>query len=354
MTPDFWEGKRVFLTGHTGFKGSWLALWLVHWGAHVHGFSLDAPSTPNLHALAHVAEGMESVHGDIRDYGALYAAMEAARPEIVFHMAAQSLVRPSYSDPVGTYATNVMGTVHVLEAVRHLGGIRAVVNVTSDKCYENRECVWGYRENEAFGGYDPYSSSKGAAELVTAAYRSSYFGAKGASDQGVALASVRAGNVVGGGDFARDRLVPDILRAFIDGRPAVLRNPKAVRPWQHVLEPLGGYLTLAERLWEEGEAFAEGWNFGPADEDARPVEWLAERLSAKWGDGASWQIDSGQHPHEANYLKLDCSKARARLGWHGRWNLEQALDKIVAWYRAYERGDDVRSVVLEQIEDYCA
>jgi CDP-glucose 4,6-dehydratase len=350
MKPSFWQGRRIFITGHTGFKGSWLSLWLQSVGADVTGYALRPVTTPALFDVAQIHSGMHSVIGDIRDAAALTSAVRAAAPEVVFHMAAQPLVRYSYAQPVETYSTNVMGTVHLLEAVRACESVRAVVNVTSDKCYENREWVWGYRENEPMGGYDPYSNSKGCAELVTAAYRNSYFGAQ----SGVSLASARAGNVIGGGDWAADRLIPDILRS-IEQRVAVrIRNPGAIRPWQHVLEPLSGYLTLAEHLLTDGPAFAEGWNFGPEDADAKPVEWIVDRLTALWGAGASWQLDRDSHVHEATYLKLDCSKAAARLGWRPRWHLPHALEQIVAWQRAYLNGSDMRAVMLEQIDEYQA
>ncbi len=348
----FWSGKKVFVTGHTGFKGSWLCLWLQQLGAEVTGFALNPPSQPSLFEVAQVAQGMQSITGDIRDGAALARAMQVANPDIVIHMAAQALVRYSYVEPVETYATNVMGTVHLLEAVRKTPTVRAVVNVTSDKCYENREWAWGYRENEAMGGYDPYSSSKGCAELVTAAYRNSYFNTHDFARHGVALASARAGNVIGGGDWAEDRLIPDILRAIGEGKPVNIRNPHAIRPWQHVLEPLSGYLLLAQNLYQEGTAYAEGWNFGPSDEDAKPVQWIVEQLTRQWGEGASWVLDGGDHPHEAHYLKLDCSKARARLHWHPRWRLDEALDNIVAWHRAFENKQDMRAVSLAQISDF--
>lgn len=352
MTPEFWRGKRVLVTGHTGFKGSWLSLWLQKLGASVTGYALTPPTNPSLFDAAHVAQGMTSLTGDITDLPCLLKAMSDARPDIVIHMAAQSLVRLSYDQPVQTYATNVMGTVNVLEAIRQNGGVKAVVSVTTDKCYENREWAWGYRENEAMGGYDPYSSSKGCAELVTSAYRSSYFNADAYARHGVAVASARAGNVIGGGDWALDRLIPDMVAAFEAGRPALIRNPHAVRPWQHVLEPLSAYLTLAERLYEDGPAFGESWNFGPLDDDARPVEWIAERLTRQWGNSASWTTDGGQHPHEAHYLKLDISKARSRLHWSPVLRLETALDMIVDWSRQRQAGVATRTVTLEQITTY--
>ena len=347
MVTDFWKGKKVLVTGHTGFKGSWLCLWLQSLGADVVGYALAPPSNPSLFEEAKVAQGMVSLYGDIRDLGQMQEAIAAHRPEIVIHMAAQSLVRHSYLNPVETYATNVMGTVNVLEAVRQTASVRAAVIVTSDKCYENREWDWGYRENEAMGGYDPYSNSKGCAELVTSAYRQSFF-----RDGSAAVASARAGNVIGGGDWAADRLVPDMVRAIADRRPVSIRNPHAIRPWQHVLEPLSGYLLLAQKLCEDGTACAEGWNFGPRDEDAREVQWIVDQFTGLWGDGASWILDGAEHPHEARYLKLDCSKARNRLSWQPRWSLGQALEHIAAWHKAHLRGENMREFSLKQILEY--
>ncbi|WP_226941194.1 CDP-glucose 4,6-dehydratase [Janthinobacterium violaceinigrum] len=352
MNAAFWAGKRVFLTGHTGFKGGWLSLWLQQLGAEVTGYALEAPTVPSLFEVANVARGMRSVIGDVRDGDAVKRAMAVARPEIVIHMAAQPLVRYSYVNPVETYATNVMGVVNLLEAVRATPGVRAVVNVTSDKCYENREWPWGYRENEAMGGYDPYSNSKGCAELVTAGYRSSFFNAEKYSEHGIALGSGRAGNVIGGGDWALDRLIPDMLRAIGASEPVMIRNPHAIRPWQHVLEPLSGYLTLAEKLYLEGPLHAEGWNFGPHDTDAKPVEWIIERMTQEWGAGASWLLDGQDHPHEATYLKLDCSKARGQLGWYPRWDIGETITKIVEWHKACDQGADMREMTLAQITTY--
>jgi CDP-glucose 4,6-dehydratase len=336
VNPLFWKGKRVLLTGHTGFKGSWLSLWLQSMDAQVLGYALIPPTNPSLFEVAVVGEGMTSIIADIRDLPKLRAVFAEHKPEIVFHMAAQPLVRYSYIEPVETYSTNVMGTVNVLEAVRGTGSVKAVVNITSDKCYENREWAWGYRENEAMGGYDPYSNSKGCAELVTAAYRNSYFHPDKYKEHGVALASGRAGNVIGGGDWAEDRLIPDIMRAITQGKPVNIRNPHAIRPWQHVLEPLSGYLLLAQKLYEEGASYAEGWNFGPNNEDAKPVQWIVEGLTKSWGEDASWVLDGGDHPHEAHYLKLDCSKAKMRLCWQPRWHLDETLGKIVTWHKAYQ------------------
>lgn len=352
VSPSFWADRVVLLTGHTGFKGSWLSLWLQAMGAKVIGYALAAPTNPGLFDAANVAEGMVSIESDIRDFAALSAVFEKYQPEIVIHMAAQPLVRYSYANPIETYSTNVMGTVHLLEAARLTSSVRAIVNVTSDKCYENREWVWGYRENEAMGGYDPYSNSKGCAELVASAYRSSYFNPDNFTDHRVALASARAGNVIGGGDWAEDRLIPDIMRAITQGKPVNIRNPDAIRPWQHVLEPLSGYLLLAQKLYEEGAAYAEGWNFGPNDEDAKPVQWIVDSLTKSWGEDASWVLDQGDHPHEAHYLKLDCSKAKARLDWRPKWRLEDALAAIIDWHRAYRDGKDMHELTLRQIRAY--
>jgi CDP-glucose 4,6-dehydratase len=351
MDANFWRGKRVFLTGHTGFKGSWLSLWLQSLGAELTGFALAPPTNPSLFEEAKVADGMTSILGDVRDLNALQAALHKAQPEIVIHMAAQPLVRYSYQNPVETYAVNVMGTVHLLEAVRHTPSVRAVVNVTTDKCYENKEWHWGYREDEPMGGFDPYSNSKGCSELVTRAYRQSFF-QTGAHK--VALASARAGNVIGGGDWALDRLIPDTLMAFEQGTPVNIRNPHAIRPWQHVLEPLRGYLTLAEHLYKDGTTYAEAWNFGPSDLDAKPVGWIVESLASMWGADAKWQIDSGDHPHEAHYLKLDISKARSRLNWNPKLPLIESLKLIVQWHRHRQSGAPIRPFTLDQIHAYQA
>lgn len=352
MNRAFWQNKRVFMTGHTGFKGGWLCLWLQHLGARVTGYSLPAPTEPNLFALADIASGMDSITGDIRDADALTQALLAARPEIVIHMAAQPLVRYSYKNPVETYSTNVMGLVHLYEAVRRTPGIAAVVTVTSDKCYENKEWPWPYRENDPLGGYDPYSNSKGCAELVSAAYRNSFFPPTDHATHGVALATVRAGNVIGGGDWGQDRLIPDIMRAILMGKPVMIRNPAAIRPWQHVLEPLSGYLLVAQKLYEEGPAFGEAWNFGPCQQDAKSVQWIVEELTRAWGQGAAWELDGAAQPHEAGCLKLDTAKAASRLLWTPRWDLASTLQRIVDWYRDFQKNTNLRQATLAQIRDY--
>ncbi len=348
VKPNIWRGRRVLITGHTGFKGSWLALWLSELGAHVTGFALAPPTTPSLFDAANVAQHIDHILGDVRDLDAVRSAFSQARPEVVFHLAAQPIVRYSYEAPVETYATNVMGTVHVLEACREAEGVRAVVAVTSDKCYENREWIWPYRENDPMGGYDPYSSSKGAAELVISAYRRSFFAS------GTGVASVRAGNVIGGGDWAADRLIPDLVRAFEAGSRPSIRSPQSVRPWQHVLEALGGYLMIAERLFGGDASAATGWNFGPSDDDAKPVSWIVENMLAKWGEGApdGWDYPAGEQPHEAHLLRLDCSKARTELGWRPVLTLDDALRLVVEWHRAVHAGGNVRQISLAQLEQY--
>lgn len=353
VIAEFWKGKTVLVTGHTGFKGGWLCLWLQSLGAKVVGYALNPSTSPSLFDVARVGEGMVSIIGDVGNLAKIEAAISEHAPQIVFHVAAQALVRRSYESPVATYAVNVMGTVHLFEAVRKAGGVKVVVNVTSDKCYENREWVWGYRENESLGGHDPYSSSKGCAELVTAAYRNSFFSPADYQRHGVAVASARAGNVVGGGDWAEDRLVPDFIRAVTRGEPMVVRNPAAVRPWQHVLEPLHGYLLLAQKLWSDGPRYSEAWNFGPDDESAQSVETVVTTLVTQWGGEARWRSDvSGAQPHEANYLKLDCSKAKTKLGWHSRWNLETALKSTAVWYKAHSAKQDMKRFTVEQVRAY--
>lgn len=349
VNPGFWRGKRVLLTGHTGFKGSWLSIWLSGYGALVKGFALDAPTAPSLFKEAGVSRLVDSFIGDVRNFDTVLQVFKSFMPEIVIHMAAQPLVRYSYENPLETYATNVLGTAHVLEAARKAGSVQVIVNVTTDKCYENREWVWGYREDEPMGGFDPYSSSKACSELVTSAYRRSFL-----LREGIALASARAGNVIGGGDWARDRLIPDVLAAFCAEAPVLVRNPLATRPWQHVLEPLSGYMCLAEKLWEAPEKFSGAWNFGPNDEDAKPVRWVVERLADKWQESAAWTIDESTQPHEAHYLKLDISKARHALGWSPRWSIDHALDKVVCWHKAWLQKEDTLSVCRQQIAEFCA
>lgn len=346
IDQHFWQGKRVYLTGHTGFKGSWLALWFHSLGAIVKGYALTPPTQPSLFEQARIAEKIESEMGDIRDLTQLTASMVAFNPDILIHMAAQPLVRLSYQEPIETYETNVIGTAKVLEAARSCANLKAIISVTTDKCYENREWVWGYREDEPMGGHDPYSSSKGCAELVTSAYRRSFMQA-----QGIGLASVRAGNVIGGGDWASDRLIPDILRAFERQQAVVIRNPSATRPWQHVLEPLSGYLVLAQKLYQEPQTYAEGWNFGPHDDDAKPVEWILNHMVSCW-EGSSWVLDQNAHPHEAGYLKLDISKAKARLGWQPTWRLDRTLAKIIEWHQAWLAKKNMQTVCLNEINEY--
>jgi CDP-glucose 4,6-dehydratase len=352
MNTLFWKGKKIFITGHTGFKGSWLCLLLQSLGADIVGYGLLPPTKPNLFELANVKLGMESIIGDIRDGNKLTKCLSKFSPDIVIHMAAQPLVRRSYFDPVETYSTNVMGTVNLLESVRRTSSVRAVVIVTTDKCYENKEWVWGYRETEAMGGYDPYSSSKGCAELVTAAYRKSFFNPTDFERHQVALATVRAGNVIGGGDWAEDRLIPDILRAFQNSQPAIIRFPDSTRPWQHVLEPLNGYLKLAENLYNDGASFGEAWNFGPNDEDTKTVRWIVDQLANHWGKDASWTHDHDVNLHEAHFLKLDCSKARYLLNWKPKWSLSQTLGHIINWHKAYLNKSDMREISLHQINKY--
>jgi CDP-glucose 4,6-dehydratase len=352
MEMNSWKGKKVFLTGHTGFKGAWLTIWLDALGAKVTGYALKPPTKPSLFELCRLDRRIKSNIGDVRDAGKLKKAMLAARPEIVIHMAAQPLVRESYRAPAETYETNVMGTVNLLEAVRACGSVKAVVNVTTDKCYENKERLRGYKEGEPLGGYDPYSSSKGCSELVTAAYRNSFFNTADYKKHGVALASARAGNVIGGGDWAADRLIPDMIRAALKGEKVRIRNPRAIRPWQHVLEPLAGYLRLAELLYTRGPRYAEAWNFGPDAGDAKDVEWIVKRMFAAWPEAPGYVIDKGRHPHEAHFLKLDSTKARQALGWAPRWHIGQAIDRIVSWTKAYGAKEDMRAVCLQQIGEY--
>ncbi len=351
ITADFWRDKTVFVTGHTGFKGAWLCLWLELLGAKVFGYSLSVPTKPSLFELIK-SDRLDSGTDDIRDLNKLTQAIREAQPEIVIHMAAQSLVRESYKNPVETYGTNVMGTVNVLEAVRQVGNVKAVVIVTSDKCYENQEWLWGYRESEPMGGYDPYSSSKGCAELVTTAYRNSFFNPSDYAQHGVGIASARAGNVIGGGDWASDRLIPDIIRAWHTEQKVIIRYPQAIRPWQHVLEPLSGYLTLAENLYRDGISYSGAWNFGSNESDAKPVGWIVAEMAKMWGDKADWTQETQNQPHEAHYLKLDCAKAKHHLNWQPRLDVKTALNWVVEWAKAWKTGADMREFTANQIIEF--
>ena len=342
----FWNGKRVFLTGHTGFKGSWLSLWLFSLGANVRGYSLNPLTQPSLFSEAKIDSIAESHIGDIRDQDTLQESMVSFKPDILIHMAAQPLVRYSYDEPIETYEVNVIGTAKVLEVARGCSNLKAIINITTDKCYENDGRTKGFKENDPMGGYDPYSSSKGCAELVTSSYRRSFL-----QDQGIGLASVRAGNVIGGGDWADDRLIPDILKSFENGSSVIVRNPLATRPWQHVLEPLSGYLVLAQKLYQNPKEYAEGWNFGPNEQDVKPVEWILDKMVSKWPN-SSWELDKGSSPHEADFLKLDISKAKFKLGWNPLWSLSDTLEKIVNWHQAWLNEEDMQTVCLEEIEEY--
>jgi len=348
IDKSFWQGRRVFVTGHTGFKGGWLCMWLHTLGAQVKGFALEPPTNPSFFNEARVADLVESEIGDIRDLEKVTQSIDDFQPEIVIHMAAQPLVRYSYDAPIETYATNVLGTAHVLEAVKKCKSAKAVISVTTDKCYENKEWVWAYREDEPMGGHDPYSSSKGCAELVTASYRKSFF-----EEKGIGLASVRAGNVIGGGDWATDRLIPDILRAFEKNEAVIVRSPNAIRPWQHVLEPLSGYLKLAELLYSNPNEYSEGWNFGPNELDARPVSWILDHMVDAWPENASWKLDGQRnHPHEANFLKLDISKAKSKLSWQPNWSLEVSLKNIIEWHTAWLNKKDMQALSQKQINQF--
>ena len=348
VNSSFWKNKKVFLTGHTGFKGTWLSLWLQSIGAIVKGYSLEPNTTPNLFTEAYVGNDMESEIGDIRDLNQISKSMLDFNPDVLIHMAAQPLVRYSYKNPIETYSTNVMGTVNVLESARKCSKLKSIVSITTDKCYENTGVMTGYKEYDSMGGHDPYSSSKGCAELVISAYRRSFFNSKHTAS----LASARAGNVIGGGDWAEDRLIPDILRAFEKSESVVIRNPLSTRPWQHVLEPLSGYLVLAQELFLNGDEFAEGWNFGPKDEDCKPVSWILDQMVESWGGNASWSLDKNNNPHEAGFLKLDCSKASSKLKWNPKWDLQYTLNSIVDWHRLYIDGSDIKKQCLREIIDY--
>ena len=344
---NFWSDRSVFITGHTGFKGGWLSFWLSQMGAKVHGYSLEPPTTPNFFTVCNLEKHLESsTIGNILDFHHLHKALDQTSPEVVFHLAAQPLVRESYDSPLATLETNVIGTANVMEACRSVPSIKTIVNITTDKCYENKEWSWPYRENDRLGGHDPYSASKACAEITAAAYRDSFL-----TDANMNLASVRAGNVIGGGDWAADRLIPDFLRALDIGEILTIRSPNAVRPWQHVLEPLSGYLMLSEKLFSEGNTFAEAWNFGPNDDDAKSVSWIVNQLCDRT-PGAKWQTDNAQQPHEAGLLKLDSSKAKTKLGWNPRWNLEMALNKTIEWHQAWRKGDDMAAFTSAQLQAY--
>jgi CDP-glucose 4,6-dehydratase len=347
-----WAGKRVFLTGHTGFKGGWTALWLASKGAIVRGYALDPCTEPNLFTEARIGSVIEDIRGDIRDGAALDAALTGFAPDVVLHMAAQPLVRYSYTDPIGTFETNVIGTARVLDAVRRTPSVRAVVSITTDKCYENKEWLWGYRETDPLGGYDPYSSSKACAEIVSAAYRQSYFPVGEMDNHRCGIATGRAGNVIGGGDWSMDRLIPDLVRGFLAGDPVRIRRPHAIRPWQHVLEPVFGYLLLAEKLLTADPRYATAYNFGPSDDDAQTVGWIVERMTKFWGGNASWVLDEDPSVHEAGYLKLDASRARAELAWHPKLRLDTTLHWLVDWYKAWQGGADMQRFTLDQIAEY--
>ena len=352
MNSEFWNGKTVLLTGHTGFKGSWLSLWLQKLRVRLIGFSKSIPTNPSLFELAKVENGMTSIMGDVCDYKHLKEVMRNYKSEIVIHMAAQAILRESYKNPVETYATNVMGVVNLFEAVRKVGKVRVILNVTSDKCYDIKESSQGYKEDDPMGGYDPYSNSKGCAELVTSSFRNSFFNPTEYKKHGVALASARAGNVIGGGDWSDYRLIPDMMKGILDGSVIKIRHPKAVRPWQFILDPLSGYLTLVQKLWENGGEFTEGWNFGPPNIDVKPVSWIVEKLTKQWNHDINWELDKADNPHEADYLRLDCSKAKSRLGWLSKMNLDLALSWTTDWYKQYEQKNDMRQFTEKQIDNF--
>ncbi|WP_155323159.1 CDP-glucose 4,6-dehydratase [Desulfosarcina ovata] len=352
MDPIFWKDKSILITGHTGFKGGWLSLWLSILDANVIGFSLQPPTNPSFFDACGLSQRITSINGDVRDIDSLKTVCEESKPEVLVHMAAQPIVRQSYEDPIETYATNVMGTVNVLETARQCESIKVVLIITSDKCYENREWPWGYREIDPMGGFDPYSCSKGCAELITASYRQSFFADISCTQHAVAVASARAGNVIGGGDWGKDRLIPDIFKSVAAGTPLQIRSPEAIRPWQHVLDPLHGYLRLIERLYNEGNTFSDGWNFGPFDSNCQTVAWILLELKQSLGDRLQWVQDKGPHPHEAHFLKLDCSKAHQRLNWRPKLDLATALQWTAEWYQGFERGDDILALSEKQIERF--
>lgn len=352
INKSFWKGKRIFITGHTGFKGSWLSFWLTELGADVKGYALKPDVSPNLYDTLSLGNRMESVFGDIRDLGHLKKEIIEYKPQVIFHMAAQAIVRTSYEDPLETFDTNVLGTANLLESVRSAHSVRAVISVTSDKCYENKEWDWKYRESDPMGGWDPYSASKGCAELVTASYRRSFFLNGEADKNQTGIASARAGNVIGGGDWSKDRLIPDIMRSFSENEPVIIRNPAAVRPWQYILDLLHGYMVLAEKLYDQPEKYSESWNFGPSENDEQSVEFITNRMVETWGEGASWKLDEGVNPHEAGYLKLDSSKSRMKLGWSTHLNLTEALDYLTIWYKSYFEGEDMTEITKARLKEF--
>jgi len=353
MNKSFWTGKKILITGNTGFKGSWLSLWLLSLGANIQGYALKPTDKPNLFSAFNLDKDMQTLYADIRDFESLNNCFNGFDPDIVIHMAAQPLVRYSYDNPLETYSTNVMGTANLMECLRLSGKERVLINVTTDKCYENKEWLWGYREDEPMGGYDPYSSSKACSELVTSAFRRSYFNPTNHGDCGIAIASARAGNVIGGGDWSEDRLIPDFIRAISDGTAVTIRNPNAIRPWQFVLAPLSGYMSLAERMFSDRKKFSQAWNFGPEESDAKTVGWIIKKIINIWGDDASYNIsESDLNPHEANYLKLDCSKAKSMLDWSPSIDLTKSLENICNWHKAFNDKEDIIALSLAQIKDY--
>jgi CDP-glucose 4,6-dehydratase len=349
MNQSFWKNKEILITGHTGFKGSWLTVWLKKLGANITGFSKSVPTNPSLFETTNIEKDIKSVVGDIQNYELLKETISKCEPEIIFHMAAQSLVIKSYSNPIETFSTNVMGTVNLLYAVKETKKPKVVINITSDKCYENNESLEGYSEDDPMGGHDPYSSSKGCAELITKSFRKSFFSSD--HENNIGLASVRAGNVIGGGDWAENRLIPDIIRAIKNKENIKIRNPNALRPWQHVLDPLNGYISVAEKLWDDQTKYSEGWNFGPEKNEVKPVSWIIEKFNELWKNKINWEV-SNNKLHEANNLILNCQKAKSILGWNSKINTETALKLTIEWYRKYFDGENMRKVTEEQITKF--
>ena len=349
MNQSFWKNKKILITGHTGFKGSWLTIWLKKLGADITGFSKSVPTNPSLFETVNIEKDIKSVVGNIKNYELLKETISKCEPEIIFHMAAQSLVIKSYSNPIETFSTNVMGTVNLLYAVKETKKPKVVINITSDKCYENNESLEGYREDDPMGGYDPYSSSKGCAELITKSFRKSFFSSN--HENNIGLASVRAGNVIGGGDWAENRLIPDIISAIKNKENVKIRNPNAIRPWQHVLDPLNGYISLAEKVWDDQTKYSEGWNFGPEKNEAKPVSWVVEKFNELWKNKINWVIGNNEL-HEANNLILNCQKAKSRLGWNSKMNTETALKWTIEWYTKYFEGKNMMKVTEEQIVEF--